>query len=90
MITPTGEPAAIGQPATSVSLTETRLTIVTDVSQRNVSSMTSGMSDAIGVDPREVVGVREQRVEAVAHDAERRLRAGREQQAQEAVDLASR
>ena len=40
---PTGEPDAIGHPATSVSVVATRLTIVTDVSQRSVSSMTSGM-----------------------------------------------
>ena len=42
--TPTGEPAGIGQPATSVSVTATRLTIVTDVSHRSVSSITSGSS----------------------------------------------
>ena len=47
--TPTGEPAGIGQPATSVSVTATRLTIVTDVSHRSVSSITSGSSAAVGV-----------------------------------------
>ena len=46
-----------------------------------------GQQLAIGVDPLEHVGVREQCEEAVAHHAERRLRAGRQQQSQEAVDL---
>ncbi len=43
-MTLTGDPAAIGQPFTSVSRVETRLTIVTDVSQRSVSSITASMT----------------------------------------------
>ena len=78
-----------GSPATSVSAAATRLTIVTDVSHRSVSSMTSGIRLAVGVRPAaSVVGVREQREQRVAHHAERRLAARGQQQPQEAVDLA--
>ena len=42
--TVTGEPAATGQPRISVSVVATRLTIVTEVSHRSVSSMTAGIS----------------------------------------------
>ena len=41
MITLTAAPFGIGQPPTSVSVAATRLTCVTDVSQRSVSSITA-------------------------------------------------
>ena len=44
-MTPTGDPFGIGQPAISVSTSAMRDTMVTEVSHRNVSSMTSGISD---------------------------------------------
>ena len=82
-----GEPACTGQPLISVSTVATRLTCVTELSHRNVSSMTPGSSSRSATTRSSSVGVLEQGDERVAHHPERGLGPGREQEPQEAVDL---
>ena len=80
-------PSRPGTPASSVSRVARRRITVTGGSQRMVSSKASGIRDRSSLHRPQLVGIGQQAVEEVARRPVGGLDPGRQQQAQERVDL---
>ena len=80
-------PAVIGMPCSSVSRTAVRRMCSTGVAQRMTSSTPFGISDRVGVQARQLVGVVHERQQPVGDRGARGLVAGEHQQLEEVAVL---